>query len=111
MAVFLQINFGLGCPILKESVQVAHPADSRRALPHRWITCGAIPIGGGIFGQNFRIALWTNLSGFGVERGGSLIPNQDWSITQDCTGNSEPLALAAGKKNAALADNRIVTIR
>src|SRR5215208_5294818 len=47
---------------------------------------------------------------FSVERRRRLIQNQDWRINQDCTCDSKPLALTAGKKDAALADNRIVPV-
>src|SRR5215210_2741877 len=47
---------------------------------------------------------------FSVERRRRLIQNQDWRINQDCTGDSKPLALTAGKKDAAFADNRIVPL-
>src|SRR5215208_2449985 len=47
---------------------------------------------------------------FSVERRRRLIQNQDWRINQDCTCDSKPLALTARKKDAALADNRIVPL-
>ena len=48
--------------------------------------------------------------GFRVKCGRGLVQNQNWRIDQNCTCDSKPLALTAGKKDAALAHNRIVSI-
>ena len=50
--------------------------------------------------QRFRLA---------VQRGGGLIQNQNRRILQQRPRNRQPLALAAGKPHAPLADHRIVT--
>src|SRR6185503_15137614 len=48
--------------------------------------------------------------GFSIERRRRLVQNQDRRVDQNCTCDSKPLALAAGKEDPPLADNRIVSI-
>jgi hypothetical protein len=42
--------------------------------------------------------------GFGVERGGRFVEDEDGRIREDGARDGEPLSLTAGEKNAALAD-------
>src|SRR6476646_12205104 len=58
-------------------------------------------IGDGLLHQTFRLS---------VECGGRLVQNENGCVDQNCTSDSQSLALTAGKKDAALADNRIVTL-
>ena len=48
---------------------------------------------------------------FGVERGGRFVENEDGGIAHDGAGDADALALAAGKREAAFADHRIVAMR
>ena len=49
--------------------------------------------------------------GLGVERTGGLIENENARLGQQSAGDREPLALAAGELDAALADDGVVGIR
>ena len=49
--------------------------------------------------------------GFGVERGGRLVEKQDRRIAHQRAGDRQPLALAARKRHAVLADRRLVALR
>ena len=45
--------------------------------------------------------------GFGVERAGGFVEDENWSVFQNGAGDGEALALAAGKGNAFLADDGV----
>ena len=45
-----------------------------------------------------------------VERAGRLVEDQDRRILQQRAGDRQALALAAGKRGAALADQRVVAL-
>ena len=49
--------------------------------------------------------------GFGVERAGGFIQNQNRRVLQNGAGDGEALALAAGKGNAFFADDGVETLR
>ena len=46
-----------------------------------------------------------------IQTGGWLVQNQDWSVVENRAGDGNALALAAGKRDAALADHRVVALR
>ena len=48
--------------------------------------------------------------GFGVQRAGSLVEDQDGRIFQNGAGNGQALALAAGKHDALFADDGVETL-
>jgi hypothetical protein len=48
--------------------------------------------------------------GFGVERGGRLVEDDDRCVLQDRPGDADALALAAGKLGAPVADQRVVAV-
>ena len=49
--------------------------------------------------------------GFGVERAGGFVENENRRILQNGAGDGEALALAAGKRNAFFADDGVETFR
>ena len=49
--------------------------------------------------------------GGGVERRGGLVEQEDRRVAHDRPGDRHPLALAAREPAAALADDRVVTVR
>ena len=60
--------------------------------------------------QSFQRLLHQRLA-LGVERGGRLVEQQQRRLAQDRARNRDALALAAGKRDAALADRRIEALR
>ena len=48
--------------------------------------------------------------GFGVDRRGGFVEDQNARIDQQCAGDRDALPLAAGERLAALADERIVAV-
>jgi hypothetical protein len=48
--------------------------------------------------------------GFGIELGSGLVENQNRSILEQCAGDGEALALAAGEALAAVADLRLIAL-
>ena len=49
--------------------------------------------------------------GFGVERAGGLVQNQNRRVVQDGAGDGDALALAAGKRDALFADDGVKAVR
>ena len=49
--------------------------------------------------------------GFYVEVGGGFVEEHDGGVFQDCAGDRDALALAAGQPAAALASGRVVAVR
>jgi hypothetical protein len=49
--------------------------------------------------------------GLGVERAGRLVEDQDRRVAEDRASDRDPLLLAAGEAVAALADDRVVSLR
>src|SRR6185436_11756355 len=47
----------------------------------------------------------------GVERGRSLVEQQDLRVAQDGAGDGQPLPFASGQAGAVLADDRVVPVR
>ena len=47
----------------------------------------------------------------GVERAGRLVEQQDRRVAQDGAGDGDALALAAGQRHAALAEQGVVALR
>ena len=64
-----------------------------------------------------RVAVWVRsavadaLLGRGVDRGGRIVEHQDRRAEQDAAGDRQALALAAGERHAALADQGLVAPR
>ena len=46
-----------------------------------------------------------------VDRGGRVVEDEDARIDEERAGDREPLALAAGERDPALADHRLVAVR
>src|SRR4051812_29465222 len=48
------------------------------------------------------------LFGFGIQRAGRFIENEDWSVLQQRSRNGQPLSFSAGQCGTALADDRVI---
>ena len=61
-------------------------------------------------GREIRQRLYEQLLRLGVEGTRRLVENQDRSVSENCSGDRDPLTLTTGEVGAALADDGVKTI-
>src|SRR5262245_40999894 len=47
----------------------------------------------------------------GIKHGGGFIEHKDWRIFEQCTSQSDPLALASRQANPLIADHSVIALR
>ncbi len=104
-------------PVLAQQFVVAAGFDDRAALDHQdavGMRDGVQPVrdgDGGAALAEMRHGVLNQPLGFGIERRGRLVEQDDLRVLDQRAGDGDALALAAGKLRAALADRRVVARR